>query len=428
MPCNLHDRIHSRIVRFAALLPLLYGCVIPVDAIARDRTELPALLRGSSIGAIIAYSRFPFTLDELQPGILPMDISTPQVAVRAFIDHAFNERLALRVSLMRPFEWVTYTGQPYFDTVHSIQLSIAALTLAPAVPLSRRTSLYGELGPGLLTRDGFEVEEVAAVTDFEALTVVLGGGLRYELARHWNADLNLMFVPAVAGKQQPATFLAGLGLSFVTTRPATRKPGPGGLLEPPLGVPPTRSNRQASDDPAYEFPLNCLHFGFVDHHLFRWDVNHYFTLPNLPIFWNGDVKTKRGAIVMYERNIYHTRKRFSIDWGASISSWESDKESLTFGAFSLFPSLKIWLVRGRTWDLYFTYSLAGPTVLTRNRFDGIDTGKNVTFQDFMGLGTFLGADKHLNVSVRIFHYSNGNLFAQNPGIAVPAVIGLGYAW
>jgi hypothetical protein len=148
----------------------------------------------------------------------------------------------------------------------------------------------------------------------------------------------------------------------------------------------------------------------------------------VPIFWDGDVKIKRGCYVMYEQNAYHTQRWFSLDWGASISYWMTKKDSTPFYAYSVFPAIRLWLFRNERFDMYFTYSVAGPTYLTKVEMDGKDTGEHFTFQDFMGFGIFLGHKKNINISAKVVHYSNGNLFLKNAGISVPVNIGIGIAF
>jgi hypothetical protein len=75
--------------------------------------------------------------------------------------------------------------------------------------------------------------------------------------------------------------------------------------------------------------------------------------------------------------------------------------------------------------LYLDYSVAGPTLITRTSIDGEQTGKHFTFQDFMGAGVFLGRKRRIAAEVRIEHYSNGNLFPQNPGVTIPLGFYLG---
>ena len=72
--------------------------------------------------------------------------------------------------------------------------------------------------------------------------------------------------------------------------------------------------------------------------------------------------------------------------------------------------------------------LVDPRYVSRVILDGLDTGRHFTFQDFMSLGVFAGRDRHLNVNVKINHFSNGNIFTQNAGVKVPITFALGYAF
>jgi hypothetical protein len=82
-------------------------------------------------------------------------------------------------------------------------------------------------------------------------------------------------------------------------------------------------------------------------------------------------------------------------------------------------------IRTSPFDLYFNYSLAGPTFISRTVIDGEETGRQFTFQDFMGLGAFIGRGKSTKVEIRISHYSNGNLFPRNAGVTVPITVIVG---
>ena len=79
-------------------------------------------------------------------------------------------------------------------------------------------------------------------------------------------------------------------------------------------------------------------------------------------------------------------------------------------------------------DMYFMYSVAGPTYLTKYTIDNIYVGGQFSFQDLMGIGAFFGKAKNFNIAATIGHYSNGNLLPNNPGIQVPLVMSVGYAF
>ena len=78
--------------------------------------------------------------------------------------------------------------------------------------------------------------------------------------------------------------------------------------------------------------------------------------------------------------------------------------------------------------MYFVYSLAGPTYISKVVLDGLDTGRHFTFQDFMGIGWFAGANRNLNFGIKINHFSNGNIFTQNAGVKIPLTFSVGSAF
>jgi hypothetical protein len=88
-------------------------------------------------------------------------------------------------------------------------------------------------------------------------------------------------------------------------------------------------------------------------------------------------------------------------------------------AFSIFPTIRFYLMRRKDFDMYTNYSLIGPTLLTKDNLDNLNTGPKITYQDMMGLGIFFGKKRKYNAELRIMHYSNGNIFTQNAGVAVP---------
>jgi hypothetical protein len=85
-------------------------------------------------------------------------------------------------------------------------------------------------------------------------------------------------------------------------------------------------------------------------------------------------------------------------------------------------------LRTRPADFYLSYSLAGPTYISRVELDGLDTGHRFTFQDFIGTGMFLGRRRSVTIGLKINHYSNGNIFTENAGVKIPLTLALGYVF
>jgi hypothetical protein len=189
---------------------------------------------------------------------------------------------------------------------------------------------------------------------------------------------------------------------------------------------------QAEDHIAVEspanavFPRSVLQAGYVTDTI-GMGVNH-FVSKSVPIFWGGLARVHEGTTLRFEHNVFHTPRVFSLDWGASVGHWRSAHDLQQFYTVSLFPLVRFTPVRSDVGSLYFAYSVAGPTWISKTQFDGRDTGRKFTFQDSMGLGAYLGRNRSFNLEVRVTHYSNGNLFPRNAGVSVPLAFNIGHSF
>ena len=120
---------------------------------------------------------------------------------------------------------------------------------------------------------------------------------------------------------------------------------------------------------------------------------------------------------------------FGLDVGTSAGFYKSrDEQRVVLHAVAV-PAVPVHVPpRTRPADMYFAYSLAGPTYISKVVLDGLNTGRHFTFQDFMGIGWYAGANRNLNLGVKINHYSNGNIFTQNAGVKIPQTFSIGYAF
>jgi hypothetical protein len=190
----------------------------------------------------------------------------------------------------------------------------------------------------------------------------------------------------------------------------------------PLPADEVEENRQAG----FAFPLNIARLGYTTN-LLSYGVNDFFS-QKVPIFWGGDIQTRRGFTLDYQRNMFHTKKVFAFDLGASASYWKSEGNREIFRTLSVYPMFRFFLARIQPADVYFAYSLAGPTFIAQAVIDGRETGERFTFQDFIAVGAFFGKTRRLNAEIGVKHFSNGNLFTTNPGIKVPLTLTLGLAF
>lgn len=371
------------------------------------RSQLPAALAGTYIGFGGGYTDIPFSNSNLINGQTATSFKNPSFGLNIAIGHYFNRYLAAEISLMRPIKWSYAYGVSSPSSKNSIWTSLFGIALRPTLPLSPKWSAYGLIGLGIASRHGFNNNNgTVAIPSTDLMTLLTGGGMSYALTSHWNWNTGVEYSVAQPKNQEPSIFYGYTGFSYIFEK---------------LHLPSFYKKK-------YIFQKNLVQFGAFDTGIFNPNVNKYFTVGYLPIFWTGDVTARKGVIGMYERNIFHTYKSFSFDVGTSISSYSSSVNNTSFEAFSVFPLFRFWFLRYPSVDMYFMYSIAGPTYLTRSTLDNTYLGGKFTFQDLMGIGMMMGKQKHVNLEVKIGHYSNGNLLPNNPGIQVPMVVSLGYAF
>jgi Lipid A 3-O-deacylase (PagL) len=380
------------------------------NSIADDeRTQYPPFLAKAYFDVGIGYIDYPFTARQLEPGFEVESIRIPHAAARiVLLGHRFNEHLAAQVSYMRPVEWVGYVNVNGVPAKRTVWMNLAGLTLRATAPLVGPLSIDGEGGLGIVTRRGFEAGDLPVIKDANYWTVLLGGGLRYRLNPSWDLGVNAIYAPSNSRTKQPHTLMLSGGFTFNMRR---------------LSEEHVRENAQAG----FAFPRNLVQVSYTTD-AGGFGVNHLVAGGAVPVFWGGSAQVSHGLAVRYERNVFHARRVFSLDLGASVSHWTSRANREKFFTASLFPAFRLTPLRFRMADLYFTYSLAGPAAISRVVVDRHDTGRHFTFQDFMGIGMYAGRNRRVNAEIQIGHYSNGNLFSQNAGVSVPLTFSLGYTF
>jgi opacity protein-like surface antigen len=373
------------------------------------RSQYPAFLANSYIGVQIGYMDYHFSNAQLQPPFTADSIQVPHLGVRALLfGHEFSKYLSVQITDMRPVEWVHYQNVSADGASHSVWMNVAGITAKPRLPLSKILSIYGEGGIGIVTRKGFYLGPTPALTDANYTTLLFGGGLQYRLNANWDLTAGVTMSPHHSAANQPGTWMVSGGFHY-TMRP----------------LPPEEVQQNSSED--WIFPKNILQAGYTSAR-FGYGVNDFVSKGAVPVFWAADVRVAHGFSLNYQHNVFHTRRVFSFDWGTGVGGWASKGSDQQFFTASFYPVLRFTALRRRPLDLYFNYSLAGPTFISKTVIDDNETGRRFTFQDFMGAGIFAGRRRHLNAEVRISHYSNGNLFPRNAGLTVPLTFTVGYAF
>jgi hypothetical protein len=370
------------------------------------RIQYPGALKNSYFGINIGYISYPFSSAQAEAGYSVEKITIPHIAPRITLyGHQFNKYLSAQITYMRPVDWVAYYNINGDKKSHSVWMNVAGLTMSTNLPLSKKFSLFAEGGLGIVTRKGFAINNKPVVKDATKATILTGIALQYHLNKKWDLHLNSTWSPADAKNKQPATTFFSAGFNYRLKEISQEK---------------VISNSKRG----YYFARHILQIGFTTN-AFSYGVNDLFS-KKLPLFWGGAAHVKRGFSFHYQRNIFHARKVFSMDWAAGIGLWKSRQKGEDFFTLSLYPVLRFTAFRSPKADLFFEYTVAGPTFISKKLIDNETTGRHFTFYDAMGLGMITGKKKNFNAGIRIAHFSNGNLFPQNDGVKVPLTFSLGY--
>jgi hypothetical protein len=369
------------------------------------RAQYPALLTNSYFGVDLGYIDYRFSQKQLEPGFTSPSVHIPHAGVRVLFGHQFNKYLSTELSYMRPVAFVEYRNVNSSGNEYEVGMNVAGLSLKPRLPISKNFSLNAEAGIVLITRGGFIVVDRPGVKDVSYAGLLLGAGLKYQLNSKWELSLNSLWASSSDKKNQPATFFAGAGFNYV-------------MRSLPKEIVDRNTNT------GYIFPRHSIGIAFTTGTL-GYGINN-FVSKDAHIFWGGAARVRQGFSVNYRSNLFHTRKVFSFDWGAGAGRWKSGNE--TFYTLSIYPAFRFTFARTKPLDLYFDYSFAGPSFISRSTIDTKDMGGKFTFQDFMGIGVLAGRKRNLEAGIRIAHYSNGNIFPQNNGVMVPLTFGLSYCY
>lgn len=385
----------------------LSACCLILNA-QDTRTQYPSVLQKSFFGVDLGYLHYPFSNSNLQPGYSAQSIKIPGEAVRlTLFGYHFNKNLSARITYMRPVDWVTYKNINGDERKHTVWMNIGGISAKQTVTIASKLSAYAEGGLAVITRHGFHQDGNTVVKDGSYATYSIGAGLQYSINNKWNLSLYSGYSPGKKDLNQPHTTFVSTGFTY-------------NLHALPETV--VQANALSKG-----FPQHTLQFAFSTNAL-GYGANHFFGEGKVPVFWGGNVGVEDGLAIIYRKNVFHTRKTFALDIGASVGTWESNARENRFYAASVYPVMRFNFLRTDMADLYFMYSVAGPTFISRSNLDGYDTGKHFTFRDYMGIGGYFGRDNILNAEVNIGHFSNGNIYPNNAGIKIPLSFTFGYAF
>jgi lipid A 3-O-deacylase PagL len=373
------------------------------------RAQYPAGLANSFVTVNVGAIGYAFSEQQLAPGHSVGSVEAPHMAASIVLfGHHFSDHLSAQGSYMRPIKYVRYNDLDGTDASQTVWMHYGTVTAQVRAPIARRWSVFGEGGVAFTSRRGFQLDNQPAVANAHFASPLFGGGIEYHMSTTLDLVVGTSVIPARSPDNNPATVFTSAGIRF-NMRP----------------LPPERVAEVI--EAGYIFPRTIVQVGYATD-MFGFSANHFFN-KTVPIFWGGDVKVRRSVVsLQLERNVFHTKKVFALDFGVSYSAWRSLQANDAFHTLSVFPVLRFNVVRTRQADMYVSFSEAGPAYISRVTIDGLAMGGHFTFQDFMAAGVFIGARKRLNIELNLNHYSNGNLMADNAGVTVPLAIKLGYAF
>jgi len=381
-------------------------CASAQTSVTNDtRAQYPAFLSNSYFTLNVGSIRYLFGDQQLAPDFQSESVDVPHLGVRIdLFGHRFMKHLSAQVTYMRPARFVSFQNINGDLKKHQISQAYGGFTLVSDFRLTPKLSAYGEGGLGVTSRSGFVIDGQVAVQDAHFAAGILGAGLTYGVTPNMDLMFGATYSPGRKSFEQPSTRFYTTGLRY------HMRPLPAAEVEDNLRA-------------GYIFPENVIRLGYASNQL-SYGVNNFFS-ETFPVFWGGNVQTRGGVTFDYQRNVFHTRKWFAFDLGASASYWASTENKEPFRTLSAYPLLRFFLLRAEPADLYLAYSVAGPTFISRTVIDGRETGEHFTFQDFMGIGGFIGQSRRFNAELGIKHYSNGNMFTRNASIKVPLTFSLG---
>jgi len=350
---------------------------------------------------------YPFSNDNLIEGYQTETFSRNWFSGRLLLGHKLSEEVSVQFGTMRPASWFKYDNINNIGYENSVWINAWSLSLKRDFTISDKTSIYAEAGIANVTRVGFSIGNNVVYDDAHFASLIYGFGVQYWLSKKWRLSANTTFIPKSETYNQPSISQASLGFEYHLQQ-----------------VDDKTANDYANNQ--FFFPKNIFQISYGTGAI-GYGMNEFFSMNmnvgnfqsfGVPVFWLGDIKAQHSVSLTYQRLIYRSEKIFSLDWGVSTTYFQTAGKEDVF-AFSIFPVLRFYLLRRKGYDFYTNYSIIGPTYITKSIMDNFDSGTNVTYQDTMGFGVFFGKNRKYNAELRIMHYSNGNIFSDNAGVAVP---------
>jgi Lipid A 3-O-deacylase (PagL) len=374
--------------------------------------QFPQLLKHASFGVDIGLFQYAFSAAQLEPGYKVKSVKIPPLGIRVnLLSYNFNKHFAANIYYMRPVLFVEYNNINNDGKRYLVTPNIGAFTVRGNIPITTKLQLHAETGLSIVTRSGININDEPVLKEASYASMFFESGFTYKLNNKWRLQTSMSYVPGNKKEKHPYTAFYSAGFRYHMQPLAADK-----LIE--------------KQKAGYYFPKQVLQIG-ITNNAFGYGVNDFFsgkTINPVPVFWGGGARVQKGISINYLQTAYHGRKFFSLEWGISAGYWQTEELKEQFFTIAAYPVFKFHVLRLKNADGYFYYSVAGPAFQSKTNLDFEPLGKKFTFRDYMGIGTYTGKHKRLNLELNIGHFSNGNLFPFNAGIMVPLSLYAGYCF
>ena len=302
-----------------------------------SKTKLTNFLSKSYYSINFGGIFYPFSNENLIDGYKTETFSRNWFSGRLLLGHKLTDDLALQFGTMRPASWFKYDNVNNVGYERSVWINAWSLSLKKDFNLNNKTSFYAEAGIANLTRFGFSINDKEVYEDAHYASLLYGFGVQRKLNDKWRLSLNGTFLPKSTKQNQPSISQVSLGFEYHLQQ-----------LDDEI------AKEYALND--YFFPKNIFQVSYGTGEI-GFGFNQFFgmSLPvgnfdsfGIPIFWVGQVKAKHSFSITYQRLAFRTEKIFSLDWGVSVTAFQSELKKENVFAFSIFPVMRFYLLRKKT--------------------------------------------------------------------------------
>ena len=150
-------------------------------------------------------------------------------------------------------------------------------------------------------------------------------------------------------------------------------------------------------------------------------------VPQIPNFLQGGAEEniEKGYMLFYERKMLDVFTVASFYGGLNVGRYRKNGDTLYSGSLAF--ASRFWLMHLVLLHAYAEVSFFGPTILSKSEFDQRNLKSNFLFQNYLAIGTEIGAGSGFSLELKAVKYFRANLIRpEQGGITVPLLLSLGY--